>query len=289
MTTAHGHVTPPQLLGAWTFEPGLFVALGVVAVAYACGAVRVHGRRLVRGPHPGAFAAGVATLVLTLTSPLAALSSTLFSAHMVQHLMLMLVAAPLLVYGRPGLAVMLALPVRSRRAVRLVTSTPSVRAVSTWATHPVTVWFVGAMVLWAWHLPSLYQLALAADAVHAAEHASFLLTAALFWWLIIMRQRPRGLARPAAVLLVFATALQSGALGAVLTFASAPLYPIHAPGAASWGLTPLEDQQLAGVTMWIPPGLVYLLVMVALLVRWFAELDADSAQSFTTAAAEQPR
>lgn len=289
MTAAHGSIpTPPQLLSSWTFEPGELAALAVVAVAYARGALRVRGRGVVSGPQLGAFAAGIATLVLALASPLAAVSSRLFAAHMVQHLVLMFAAAPLLVWGRPGMPVMLALPVRSRRAVRRLTSTPFVRAVLAWVAHPVVVWLLVAMVLWAWHLPSLYQLAVALDWVHAAEHASFLLTAALFWWLVVTRDQPRALARPAAVLLVFATALQSSALGAVLTFASAPLYPIHA-GAAAWGVTPLEDQQLAGVTMWIPPGLVYLVVMVGLLVRWFAELDVRTAQSLSLAATEQRR
>ncbi|MDP8971111.1 MAG: cytochrome c oxidase assembly protein, partial [Actinomycetota bacterium] len=274
MTAAHGALAPPHLLRAWTLDPVILAVLAVVAVAYAAGARRIRGRGLVGARQLGSFAAGMATLVLALASPLAALSSALFAAHMVQHLLLMVVAAPLLVCGRPGIPVMLALPVRTRRAVRRATSTPSIRAVSAWASHPVVVWLLAAVVLWAWHLPSLYQLALANDGVHAAEHASFLLTAALLWWLVVTRHRPRALVRPAAVLLVFATALQSSALGAVLTFASAPLYPIHAAAAAAWGLAPLQDQQLAGVIMWIPPGLVYLVVMVMLLVRWFAELDS---------------
>lgn len=287
MTAANGAVAPSQLLGTWNFEPGVLVTLAAVGFAYARGALHVRGRGLVRSRHAGAFAAGLATLVLALASPLAAVSSRLFTAHMVQHLVLLFAAAPLLVCGRSGMPVMLALPVRSRRAVRRLTSTPFVRAVLTWVAHPVVVWLLVAMVLWAWHLPSLYQLAVALEWVHAAEHASFLLTAALFWWLVVTRDQPRALARPVAVLLVFATALQSGALGAVLTFASAPLYPIHT-GAAVWGVTPLEDQQLAGVIMWIPPGLVYLVVMVGLLVRWFAELDSGGAQSLTPAA-EQSR
>ncbi len=274
MTLAHSTLAPLRLLGAWTFEPLMLTGLAVTAVAYARGALRMRRRGVMQRRYVAAFATGMATLVVALTSPLAALSSMLFSAHMVQHLVLMLVVAPLLVHGRPGMVVMLALPVRFRRALRRVTARQSVRAISAWASHPVVVWLVGASVLWAWHLPSLYQLALVDDRAHAPEHASFLLTAALFWWLVLRRRGPVALARPAAVLLVFATALQSAALGAVLTFASAPLYPVHTLGAATWGLSPLQDQQLAGVIMAGSEAIVFFGVFAAYLLRFFYEEGA---------------
>jgi cytochrome c oxidase assembly factor CtaG len=153
--------------------------------------------------------------------------------------------------------------------------------------HPAVVWAVGAMVLWAWHLPTLYEVALSHDSLHALEHVSLVASSALVWALALGRG-PRSLATPAAVMVLFATALQSGALGAVLALARTPLYPIHASAAPLWGLTPLEDQQLAGVLMWVPPGLVYVTVMAGLLVRWFASLDISAHEPAGAAGARGP-
>lgn len=178
-------------------------------------------------------------LVAALTVVAAALSAPLdvhesFSAHMVQHLLLMIVAAPLLAY---------ALPWTVPRLLR----------------NPVAVWMLAVTALWGWHMPVLYELALAHEPLHGAEHLSFLATALLFW-AAVWDSRGR---RPVALLLVLTTGFASTVLGAVLAFASEPLY----------GHT-LEDQQLAGSLMWGPPGLLYAAVMAWLLWRWFAEMEA---------------
>ncbi len=227
----------------------------------------------------GSFYAGLVVFGVALSPALDSLASQRFAAHMVQHLLLILVVGSLVTAGRPGKVLLGALPPGARRPLRHAALARPLRALISAAQHPVVVWVLGAGVLWAWHLPALYQLALTDDRVHAIEHASFLATAALFWAFILGAGRRRHpLGRPVALALTFATALQSGALGALLAFATEPLYPLHAAGAASAGVVPIEDQQLAGVLMWVPPGLVYLAVMVTLLVRWFAELDARSAQ-----------
>jgi len=122
-------------------------------------------------------------------------------------------------------------------------------------------------------MPALYEAALTHDAVHAVQHASFLGAAVLFWSVVFASGTRRGLPRPVAIVLVFASGVQSTALGAVLLFASTPLYSVHAAGARVWDVSPLADQQLAGALMWSPPALLYIVVMGWLLVRWFAEMD----------------
>jgi putative membrane protein len=213
---------------------------------------------------------------VALVSPLDGAAASLFAAHMAQHLVLMMVAAPLLAASRPLLVVGAALPAAGRRRLRRVAA----RRLATAMFHPVVVWTLGTVVLWAWHLPVLYDAAVRNDAVHAVEHVTLLGAAALLWAAVLGRS-PRPLAAPAAVGLLFATMLQSSALGAVLTLAGSPLYSVHETTTAAWGLTPLEDQQLAGALMWVPPGVVYLGVMAGLLVRWLGSLDAPSAPSAT--------
>ena len=278
MTPATGVVADIGARGAATVDPGVLAALGLAGVGYA-GAVAIRWRRRRRLPvrrrHVVGFAAGLAVLVVALASPLDGLAAQRFAPHMVQHLLLMLVAAPLIVSGRPATVLLAAIPPGRRRALHRATSTGGWRALTAALAHPVVVWVLGTAALWAWHFPTLYDLALRNDAVHAVEHATFLGTAALFWGLVIGAGRRRSpTARPVALALTFATALASSALGAALTFATAPLYPVQAARAAAAGVSPLEDQQLAGVLMWVPPGVIYLVTMATLLVRWFNELDA---------------
>jgi cytochrome c oxidase assembly factor CtaG len=136
-------------------------------------------------------------------------------------------------------------------------------------------WIIQAVVLTAWHLPALYQRSLASDPVHALQHTSFLAAAALYWWSVLETRSAR-LHRGAAVLSLFLTSLYTGALGALITFAVAPWYPAY-HATAAWGLTPMEDQQLAGLVMWMPGGIAYLVAALALTARWMrdAERRAD--------------
>lgn len=227
----------------------------------------------VRRVHVAAFAAALLVLAAALTSPLETAASSLFTAHMVQHLLLIVVAAPLLVVGRPGLVATAGLPAPPRRLLRRTRARPRVRRALDVAWHPVAVWGIGAGVLWAWHLPGPYEAAVTHDAVHALEHVTLVAVAALLWAAVLGRGR-RSLTVPVAAVLLFASSLQSTALGAVLAFAQAPLYAIHEPIAPQWGLTPLQDQQIAGGLMWVPPGIVYMAVIATLLARWFTNLGA---------------
>jgi cytochrome c oxidase assembly factor CtaG len=193
---------------------------------------------------------------------------------MVQHLLLMSVAPPLLVWGRPAQALWAAAapPLRRRlhRIGRLSLMRTAARAGR--STLLVTTLFVA--VLWGWHAPALYQAALRTETLHAAEHLCLFATSVLLWRLVL--GAPARGHHGQAILTIFASGLASSALGALLTLSPAILYPAYAAGSGLWGLTPLEDQQLAGAIMWIPPGLLSLATMLALAYAWLAEADRRS-------------
>lgn len=275
----HQVVAPSDLAGSWTFEPALLAMLALAAFVYGRGRARL-GRRIARRRETRRAVAsygGLVVLAAALMSPLDALASTLFSGHMVQHLLLMLVAAPLLVYGRPTAALVAGLPAGGRDMVRQSGLRGSrLRGTAHALANPVVVWIVGTLALWAWHMPVLYEAALAHEALHVLEHASFLGAAVLFWSVVFASGTRRGLPRPVAIVLVFASGVQSSALGAVLLFASTPLYDVHAEGARVWDVSHLGDQQLAGALMWSPPALLYIVIMGWLLVRWFDEMETSA-------------
>lgn len=270
---AHDGVPPEphDIWGAWNWQAGIL--LTILALAYGRG-LRTLWRRAGRGRgvrqwQAGAYAAGLTALAAALVSPLDALGLALFSAHMVQHLLLVVVAAPLLVLGRPLGLLLWALPTSTLRqraggwqrlaAIRLVW------LVLTW---PVVAWAVHAAVLWIWHVPGFYQAALDGPIIHLAEHASFIGTAVLFWWTVIHPASGGAAAYGVSAVAVFTMALQGGMLGALLTFGSTPWYRSYADTAPAWGMTPLHDQQLAGVMMWALAGFVYLAAALALVAAW---------------------
>jgi cytochrome c oxidase assembly factor CtaG len=263
-------------LADWSAPPGVVWPIVVAAVLYAAGARRLWqragtGRGLSRW-RAAAFAAGLATLVLALMSPLDAIAATYFSLHMVQHLLLILAAAPLLVLGTPEVAVLWAMPARWRGALGRIEHTlarsivgPAVGG----GRGPVLVLVVATGVLWAWHSPQLYELAAHNDAVHTAEHAAFLVTSILFWATVLRVRASERLGNGLRVLYVFAMTMQGSVLGALLTFARLPLYASHVDAAGRFGFDALADQQLAGLVMWIPPAALYIGVIAYLLVTWF--------------------
>ena len=266
-------MSPQVLLHTWTWDPGVVGGIGVAAWGYARGLGRLWGRAGVghgvsRG-QAAAFVGGLATIMVALISPLDALDTTLFSAHMVQHLLLMLVAAPLLVRGASLALFLWALPLSWRRAVgqrgqRSRFAHRLCRAI----TQPVAVWLLNLGVLWTWHIPVLYEAALQNDTVHALEHASLLGASLLFWWLLLQPSGHRRLSRGFDILYVFTMGVQMSVLGALLTFSASPWYPVQEVAVAPWHLTPLEDQELAGLIMWVPSGVVYLLAAAALFIAW---------------------
>ncbi|GJG89599.1 hypothetical protein tb265_47800 [Gemmatimonadetes bacterium T265] len=277
---AHAHPglapEPHDLWRTWPASPGVVAGLGVGALWYATGVRRAWARagvgRGIARWRAWAYAAGVATVALALVTPLDAVADALFTAHMGQHLLLILVAAPLLAAGLPALAMLWALPERARRRVgRAWVAHPALRGGVALVAAPGVAVTLHLASEFFWHAPGPYDWALRRPAVHALEHVTLLGAAALFWWPVV---RPAGRATArrfgdgARLLYVTAAGVPMGLLGAALTFAMRPWYAGHYGTTAAWGLTPLEDQQLAGVVMWVPAGLVYLGVASALFVRW---------------------
>jgi cytochrome c oxidase assembly factor CtaG len=277
-------VPPSGLWGAWTFDPLVVASLAAAAALYARGWAKLRGHRLVRPRQAVSFFAGLAVLAAALVSPLDALADTLLSVHMVQHLILLMVAPPLLVYGRPGLVTFLGLPASSRSGLGALAARRRLRRATAVVLNPLVVLVATVAALWGWHLPGPYQAAITHPALHAVEHLTFLVSALAFWALVIDAAPRRRLGYGPAILLVFVTMLAGAALGALITFSSTALYPIYGAGARLWGTTPLADQQVAGAIMWIPPGAVYFLTVIFLALRWFADVDRRVRAAESTAA-----
>jgi cytochrome c oxidase assembly factor CtaG len=280
---------PHDVWTRWAFEPGVVLPLLLVAVWYAAGARALRRRsargRAVRTRQAWCWAAGLATIAVALVSPLDAAAEAIFSAHMIQHLLLIVVAAPLLVLGAPGAVLWWGVPERARRSLaRAWLRSGRLRGLWRAITAPGVVLALHVFALWLWHFPGPYQLALRNDAVHALEHFCFLATAVLYWWVVLQPSGHRRLGYPATVIYLVVTLIQGGALGAFLVYARTPWYPAHAAGAAAWGMTALEDQQLAGVIMWVPAAAAYVGAAVWALARW---LDWDERR--IVAAAEPQR
>ncbi len=191
---------------------------------------------------------------------------------MVQHEILMLISAPLLVLSRPLVTFLWALPFAWRRRLGQWAKRPPIKATWESVTNPFTAWWLHAAAIWIWHAPVLFQLTLRSDLAHSAQHLSFFLTGLLFWWAVFYAHGRR--AYGAAILYVFTTALHTGILGALLTFAPHVWYPAYGNSPQSWGFTPLEDQQIGGLIMWVPASLVYLAAGLALCASWLKASEA---------------
>ena len=265
-----------DLARAWSFEPLVVTSLAISALLFVFGLYRLWHeapkRKAIRTWEALCFAGGWLALFVALVSPMHAWGRVLFSAHMTQHEVLMLVAAPLLVLGRPLIAFLWALPVNWSRRIGNLGKIGPVSGIWRTLTIPLVAWLVHAIALWMWHIPRLFEAVLHNETVHTAQHLSFLISALLFWWALI--HGPQGaMGYGAAVLYLFTTSIHSGVLGALITIAGSVWYPSYVGLTSSWGLTPLEDQQLGGLIMWIPAGLVYVIAGLALFAGWLREAD----------------
>jgi len=267
MALAHG--ADAGTAPGWSFEPWVVAPLVVSIVWFLAGATRLRGRgadAATLGRRTAFFLAGWLLLVGALVSPLHAAGARSFAAHMLEHELLMLGAAPLLVLSAPVGIALWALPRRVRLALGHAGHATAWRVPWTALTGLGTATALQAIALWAWHAPSLFALALARPGWHVAQHACFLGTALLFWHAVWRAQTRKGIAGSVGAL--FFTATISGALGALMAIANWPWYPRYAAlGLTPMGLTPLEDQQLAGLLMWIPGGAVHAAAALWLLAR----------------------
>jgi cytochrome c oxidase assembly factor CtaG len=261
----------------WSFDAWVVVPLAISAALYALGYLRLSSRsRHAKSGHLrqlAAFVGGWLVLVVALGSPLDSLSAALFSAHMVQHELMMIIAAPLLVLGRPLAVWVWAFPRGTRNWLGRAVRARGVRAVWRAITTPAIAWLLHAAALWAWHVPTLFEAALENPRIHTLQHASFLFSALLFWWTIFgesARRRRSG----HAMLALFTTMVHTGALGALITLSPELWYPSYVEPCSALGFDPLQDQQLGGLVMWVPGGLAYLVAGLAVSARWLLQRRA---------------
>ena len=261
---------------AWEADWSAIMAMLGIGALYLRG--ELQRRRQTGQARPGrvaAFATGWAVALLALVSPVAGLSGELLWVHMIQHLLLIIVAAPLLALGAPQAAIRRAVGPGARGALSRGIRRISLRR-TTWA--PPTIVIAAAThaaSFWVWHAPGLYDLAVENAAVHLLEHAFFLGSGVWFWMAVVAATRRGRRQHGLATLCLGGLIAQGGVLGALLTFTSQSVYDVY-DGAR--GFTALQDQELAGAIMWVPPGFVYATVGIALFIRWFGLVEREARQ-----------
>lgn len=273
-----------HLLTQWSWAPWLMACIAMAFGLYVIGMLRMGAtqRRAILGRwRAAAYFAGLALLFVVLMSPLDTLSDDLFSAHMLQHMFLLLVIPPLLVYGRPVITWLWAFDVKDRRAIVHGWKRGGCDAAFRFLMHPLCVWTLLSAALCFWHLPGPYDAALHHEWLHDLEHASFLLFSLQFWTLVIepYGQR-RALGYGATVIFVVSSGFVMGMIGAVLTFAPVPLYAAYLHTTQAYGMTPVQDQQVAGIIMWIPSNLVHAAALCTVFFAWFRTDERRAAQAF---------
>jgi cytochrome c oxidase assembly factor CtaG len=259
----------------WDFDPWFVTPLCLTGALVLFGTANLwrtagFGRGIRLG-RQGAFWAGWTILFLTIVSPLHELGEEMFTAHMVEHTILMLVVPPLIAYGRPNGVMLWGLPPALRRAAGAVFASGAVAALWTVFGNPLTATVLQGIALWTWHAPILFDWALRSEPVHRIEHLCFFFSALLFWWSLL---HGRGAGRGERtrdglnIGCLFVTVLHSGLLGALLTLSPRVWYPDQVHEAAAFGLSPLQDQQLAGIVMWVPMGILYTVAALYFGWRW---------------------
>lgn len=263
----------------WTLDAWVVVPLLVAAAWFLAGQLRLRARSLRPRAHRCQsllFWSGWAIMAAALVSPLHEAGERSFAAHMAEHELLMLVAAPLLVLSRPVGVALWALPQGWRRRVAGAHRYRWFRVPWRALSDPLVATTLQILALWAWHAPVLFDLALAESGWHIAQHVSFVATALLFWNAVLDARLVRA-RTGTAIGCLFVTAIVSGALGALMALSSSPWYEGYvALGMTPFGLSPAQDQQLAGLLMWVPGGLVHVLAALVLMARWLRERGPDA-------------
>ncbi len=257
------------LASTWNWEPTVVAGSALLLLGYLWAVrFRFDGATAV-------FGAGVGVMLFALVSPLDELGDEyLFSAHMLQHILIDLVAPMLFVLGFPAALAARVLAWRPAAAIERVLGAPAV------------AWFLGVGTLWVWHLPALYDETLRSEAVHTFEHLTFLVTGTIFFWPALAATGRKAMNPLIAVAYLVLAAVVNSVLGIVFTLAETPFYagylhPEDTLGALTlirqtWGLDPVADQQLGGVFMWAIGSLVFLVAIMVVFVRWYREPDEDA-------------
>jgi putative membrane protein len=260
----------------WTLDPSITVPLGLLLALFLIGSSRLRSRSSVERRRSWLFVLGWLVLALSLVTPLHEGGERSFTLHMIEHELIMLVATFLLAASHAGGQLAWGLPATARRGLGGRWKVPL-----TWIwrrlTEPVTATILQSVVMWTWHAPGLFDRALGSQAWHVAQHLSFILASLIFWTAMLGTRRGGHLLSAACL---FATSLVEGALGALMALSASPWYPAYAAMDLSGiGLDPTTDQQLAGLIMWIPGGLVHGGAALALLYAWLKANGGAHAES----------
>lgn len=256
-------------LASWSWEPTILAGLALSAGLYAVGWRRLRSRGKGRAV-PAVwrvlcYFAALLSLGVALLSPIATFSALLFFLHMAQHLLLIMVAAPLLWLGAPLLPLLWGLPRGARRAIGLLFASGSpLQRLARFLTRPVMAAALYLVTVTAWHVPILYDAAQGRTLTHDLQHLMFLGTALLYWWPVIQPTGRRRLSYGAAVLYLFPAMAEGNLVGALITFADQPLYEKYRLAPHIWGLSAIQDQQIGGLLMWVVGGLLYLIPVFTL-------------------------
>src|SRR5258707_14921362 len=257
-----------EVFSSWELNPWVLIPIAIFGVLYTRGWLQLHRRDPDRFGFSqlSAFFAGLIAVACALCFPLDAFAGWLLTVPMIQHLLLMMVAPPLILWGAPYLPLLSGLPrYFAIKGVGPFLSSTVLRKVASFVSHPAFCWSAFISVNVAWHLPAMYELALRSPSWHRLEHFSFLSTALLFWWPVIQphpwdARTPRWLILP----YLFLADFQNTALSAFLVFCDRVVYPTYATVPRITGLSPLEDQAAAGAMMWVA-GSVFFLIPVGLI------------------------
>jgi putative membrane protein len=288
---AHGESAPapafPEVLLAWRLDPLTLVPLVLVAAAYGWAVRRVN-RAHAANPHPAhrtwLFGGGLTAIGVALASPIEAYEGVLFSVHMVQHLLLELVAAPLLLAGAPITLALRAARPSVRRPLLALLHSRVLKALS----FPLVAWILFAAVNWGWHFSTLYDQALENQALHYFQHATFLGAALLFWWPAIGTDpSPWRVPYPVRLFYLFLALPQNSFLGVALLNTGTVLYPHYLTNARDWGPSAIDDQQIGGILMWVAGDVAFLAGMVVVIVAWMQREERRTAIVDARLAAER--
>ncbi|MBA4147083.1 MAG: cytochrome c oxidase assembly protein [Verrucomicrobia bacterium] len=275
---AEGDSAEHSIWTKWNFDWQLVLSVVAAVGFYAVGVRNLwkkvgHGRAISRR-QIWTFGAGVLALIVALVSPLDALSAELSSAHMVQHMILMNVAAPLLIMSSPLLAFSWALAPKYRTKLGSI-----FRRMHEWRPRnylvwqPILLWVVYGVTLWVWHLPALYQTALRNEFVHELQHISFFAVSCVFWRVLLDPLKRLHFGRGLAIVYLFTTSLHATLLGVFMALSPRVWYPDYETTVSAWSLSAIEDQQLAGLIMWMPACAVYAIVAAFLFASWLQESE----------------
>lgn len=267
----------PDVLLAWSFDPTIVASLVLAGLAYGLAVRRVDGAHP-RSPVPrgrvASWLAGLLVIWVALQSPIERYDTTLFSIHMIQHVLLTMVAAPLLALGAPiTLLLRVARPRTRRRVILPLLHSLPIRVL----TFPVVPWLLFAFALWGTHFSPVFERSLEEPLVHKLEHALYLTTACLFWWPVAgLDPSPWRMSEPVRILYAFLQMPQNSFLGLAIVSATAPLYAHYATLERDWGPTALVDQQMAGAIMWVAGDLLFLVAILGVVVGWMRREERET-------------